>query len=42
VTIDHVAQGTAYLDAGPEAGTKVVTVGAAELWGVETGVGGGH
>lgn len=42
VTVDHVAQGTAYLDAGPDAGTKVVTVGAAELWGVETGVGGGH
>ena len=42
VSVDHVAQGTAYLDAGPKAGTRVVTVAAAELWGVETGVGGGH
>ena len=42
VAVDHVAGGVAYLDEGPDAGTKVVTVGAAELWGVETGVGGGH
>lgn len=42
VTVDHVSQGTAYLEAGPDAGINVVTVGAAELWGVETGVGGGH
>ena len=42
VTVDDVARGVAYVDAGPDAGTKVVTVGAAELWGVETGVGGGH
>jgi hypothetical protein len=42
VTVDRVAQGVAYLDEGPDPGTKVVTVGAAELWGVETGVGGGH
>jgi hypothetical protein len=42
VTVDRVAQGIAYLGKGPDAGTKVVTVGAAELWGVETGVGGGH
>jgi hypothetical protein len=42
VSVDHVAQDVAYLDAGPNPGTKVVTVGAAELWGVETGVGGGH
>ncbi len=42
VTVDRVAQGVAYLGAGPDPGTKVVTVGAAELWGVETGVGGGH
>jgi hypothetical protein len=42
VTVDRVAQGVAYLGEGPEPGTKVVTVGAAELWGVETGVGGGH
>jgi hypothetical protein len=42
VTVDRVAQGVAYLGEGPDPGTKVVTVGAAELWGVETGVGGGH
>ena len=42
VVVDHVAAGVAYLDEGPEPGTKVVTVGAAELWGAETGVGGGH
>ena len=42
VTVDRVTQGVAYLDEGPDPGTKVVTVGAAELWGVETGVGGGH
>jgi hypothetical protein len=42
VTVDRVAHGVAYLGEGPEPGTKVVTVGAAELWGVETGVGGGH
>ena len=42
VAVDHVTDGVAYLDKGPDAGTKVVTVGAAELWGVETGVGGGH
>lgn len=42
VTVDRVTQGVAYLGEGPAAGTKVVTVGAAELWGVETGVGGGH
>ncbi len=42
VAVDHVADGVAYLDEGPDPGTKVVTVGAAELWGVETGVGGGH
>jgi hypothetical protein len=42
VNVDRVAQGVAYLDEGLDPGTKVVTVGAAELWGVETGVGGGH
>jgi outer membrane murein-binding lipoprotein Lpp len=42
VTVGRVADGVAYLEAGLDPGTKVVTVGAAELWGVETGVGGGH
>lgn len=42
VTVDEIADGVAILTAGPDIGTLVVTVGAAELWGVETGVGGGH
>ncbi len=42
VTVDRIADDQALLSAGPEVGTLVVTVGAAELWGVETGVGGGH
>lgn len=42
VTVDHIADDLAILTAGPALGTLVVTVGAAELWGVETGVGGGH
>ena len=32
----------AVLASGPPIGTKVVTVGVIELWGTETGVGGGH
>jgi hypothetical protein len=32
-----IAGGRAVLSAGPRAGTKVVTVGAEELWGVEYG-----
>jgi hypothetical protein len=32
----------AILSDGPAAGTQVVIVGAAELYGAETGVGGGH
>ena len=39
VTVDSVSGDMAYLSAGPAAGTEVVTVGAAELFGVETGVG---
>jgi len=39
VTVDSVSGETAYLSEGPAAGTEVVTVGAAELFGVETGVG---
>ena len=37
VTVRHVAGNTAVLAAGPAAGTKVVTAGAAELFGTETG-----
>lgn len=42
VTVDRIAEDLAILSAGPPVGTLVVTVGTAELWGVETGVGGGH
>jgi hypothetical protein len=39
VTVDYIGAGTVVLSAGPAAGTAVVTVGAAELYGTETGVG---
>ena len=39
ITIDHIDEDTAVLSAGPPAGTQVVTVGAAELAGIEFGVG---
>jgi multidrug efflux pump subunit AcrA (membrane-fusion protein) len=42
VTVVDIAGGKATLSAGPPVGTKVVTVGAAELFGVESGLGGGH
>jgi hypothetical protein len=42
VVVDRVTADQAFLSAGPAIGTPVVTVGAAELWGIETGVGGGH
>ncbi len=42
VEVELIDGDFAQLTAGPEAGTPVVTVGAAELWGAETGVGGGH
>lgn len=41
VTVDVIDEDTAVLTDGPDVGTLVVTVGAAELWGIETGVGGG-
>jgi hypothetical protein len=40
LTIDEVHGDTVVLDEGPAAGTAVVTTGAQELWGAETGVGG--
>ena len=40
VTIAQTTGQTAYLSAGPPAGTAVVTVGASELLGAEYGVGG--
>jgi len=42
VEVESIDGGFARLTSGPDAGTMVVTVGAAELWGAETGVGGGH
>ncbi|HEY9378118.1 MAG TPA: hypothetical protein VIQ02_13610 [Jiangellaceae bacterium] len=39
VTVDYVGAGSVVLTAGPAAGTRVVSVGAAELYGTETGVG---
>ena len=39
IVIDHIAGDTAVLDDGPAVGTAVVSVGAAELYGVEFGIG---
>ena len=38
ITIDYVSGSSAYLAQGPRPGTPVVTVGAEELFGVQTGV----
>jgi hypothetical protein len=37
-TVDHINGDSAYLSSGPKAGTAVVSVGAEELYGVQTGV----
>jgi hypothetical protein len=42
IVIDRIDGDTAILSRGPAAGTQVVTTGSAELYGAETGVGGGH
>jgi hypothetical protein len=42
ITVDQIDGDVARLSAGPPAGTQVVTTGAAELYGAEIGVGGGH
>jgi hypothetical protein len=42
IAIDRIDGDNAFLTDGPPSGTAVVTVGAAELYGAETGVGGGH
>jgi hypothetical protein len=39
ITVDFIEGERAVLKAGPAAGTAVVSVGAAELYGTETGVG---
>jgi hypothetical protein len=38
ITVAQISGDSAYLMKGPKAGTKVVTVGAEELFGVQTGV----
>ena len=42
VTVERVEADRAVLSDGPPVATEVVTVGVAELHGVESGVGGGH
>jgi hypothetical protein len=42
VTVDRVEDERVILHDGPPAGTRVVTVGSVELYGVESGVGGAH
>jgi hypothetical protein len=39
ITVDYIEGDRAVLSEGPPAGTNVVTVGVAELYGTETGVG---
>ncbi len=38
ITIDHISGNTAYLRRGPRVGAQVVTAGAEELYGVQSGV----
>ena len=38
ITVDHITGDAAYLRTGPRVGAHVVTVGAEELFGVQTGV----
>lgn len=42
ITVAEIEGDTARLTAGPPSGAMVVTTGAAELYGAEIGVGGGH
>jgi hypothetical protein len=42
IEVERIEGDSAFLSSGPPVGTAVVTVGTAELWGVDTGVGGGH
>jgi hypothetical protein len=39
ITVDYIQGDLAVLTDGPAAGTAVVTVGGAELFGIETGIG---
>ncbi len=38
ISVDHISGNSVYLRKGPSAGARVVTVGAEELFGVQTGV----
>ncbi len=38
ITVGHISGNVVYLTQGPAPGTRVVTVGAEELYGVQTGV----
>ena len=42
IEVDRIEGDLVILSAGPPPGTAVVTVGGAELYGVESGIGGGH
>lgn len=42
IVIDRIDGNKAHLSEGPSPGTKVATVGVQELYGAESGVGGGH
>lgn len=42
VDVDHIKDDMAVLSSGPDEDTTVASVGAAELYGTETGMGGGH
>ncbi len=42
ITVTEIDGDLAFISAGPASGTAVVTTGAAELYGAEIGVGGGH
>jgi hypothetical protein len=39
IVVDHIDGDRAFLSSGPEPGTKVATVGVAELFGAESGLG---
>ena len=42
ITVAEIDGDTVHITAGPPTGAMVVTTGAAELYGAEIGVGGGH
>ena len=42
IVVDRIDGDRAFLSEGPAVGTKVATVGVQELFGAESGVGGGH